>query len=78
MARRSIELSLIVTQGNGDEGYYRVLKFPIPDIITKSKVSADDKDIMLEDHAEYLVDWIKLAIARKERDEERDGIMDSW
>jgi hypothetical protein len=78
MARRSIELSLVVTQGNGDEGYYKVLKFPIPDIITKSKVSADDKDIMLEDHAEYLVGWIKSAIATREREDERAGVMDSW
>ncbi len=74
--KRSIEVSMLVTYGNGDEQLVKVMKIPVPNYITKIR-NADKKDSELEDHAKYLEGWLKKAIHRQSTEDDRyyDG---SW
>ena len=76
MAQRFIDVMLNVGYGNGDVAEYKVMKLPIPDYL--SSLKKEDKDDGLEQHAEWLKEWLRQAIERKQRDDEQSGIMDSW
>lgn len=76
MAKRLVEVKLVVRYSNGDEGIHSVAKLPIPKYI--SSLKAVDKDDALEQHALWITEWLKQAIARKELDDEQMGIMESW
>jgi len=75
MARRTIDVMLVVGFGNGDEGVYKVQRLSVPEFISSIK-GADKKDEELEQHAEYLVGWLKDAISAKELSDERYNTFD--
>lgn len=76
MARRSIELAMVITLGNGDEGYRKVMKLPVPGYIAKMK-GADEKDEELLQHVDHLKEWLLMAIKQQEREDARNGFLDT-
>lgn len=65
MSKTSIEVVLIVSYPNGDEGLHRVQKLPIPKYISSIK-DEELKFEELENHAKYLAEWLKGAITTRE------------
>lgn len=65
MPKASIEVVLVVALPNGDEGLYKVQKLPIPKYISSIK----DEELRceeLDNHAKYIVEWLKGAITTRE------------
>lgn len=60
MAKKSIDLCILVTSTDGQETLHKIMKLPTPDV---SKIrTADKKEQARTEHIKYLQNWVKKAI----------------